>query len=76
MAAYRGRLRQLVSAAMKQSGVTSALSSRSPEGQRRRAAENGATSHQLTAMFGWLTIAAVERAAERLAKDALRLLKR
>ena len=46
-----------------------------------RAAENGATTHQLMAMFGWLSMQEAERytrAAERkrLAKDAPRLLKR
>jgi integrase len=46
-----------------------------------RAAENGATSRQLMAMFGWLSMQEAERytrAAERrrLAKDAPRLLKR
>jgi integrase len=46
-----------------------------------RAAENGATTQQLKAIFGWLTITEAERytrAAERkrLAKDAARLLKR
>ena len=46
-----------------------------------RAAENGATTAQLMAMFGWLTMKEAERytrAAERrrLSRDAVNLLKR
>jgi len=46
-----------------------------------RAAENGATAHELMAIFGWLTLKEAERytaAAQRrrLAKNATRLLAR